>query len=516
MIVAIETGMQPSGSPALGAAVKSKQPASASDEAPQHALPASKPGRPSRGWLLPVVLSVLCAAAIGGGIFLRISRGQSPRPDKGQDPRRAEAAATQDQSHNKAALPVNVAKPQKGGMARATTQPGTLHFFEYADLYAKASGFLRAQVVDIGDTVEKGQVLAEIYDPERKQEIELNAAEVERAKAAVEQSKSLEMAAESEVKVAEAAIEVKKTEISQTAAIRRFREKEFIRYLELARHQAVDQRVADEKQEEFEGAKAAEEKAHAAVMAAEAEVVKARIQVLTAKANVQHAQAQERYAEAQLGQAKILNDYTRIISPYTGVVTQRNFHDGDFIRDSIRGGELPVLSVARTNLMRVIVYVPDRDTPYLNRGDEAVIRLDALPGEEFKGKVARFSNVEDPTNRTMRTEIDLPNPTGRFHMGMYGAVSILLEPPTDHLTIPSKALREVEAGGAFVYVAQGGQAHKRNVRIGRDNGLKVEVIAGLTADDDVIVGYTGSLQDGEPIVAAPAEAPSAEKKDEST
>ena len=179
-----------------------------------------------------------------------------------------------------------------------------------------------AQVVDIGDTVEKGQLLAEVYDPERQQEVELTAAEVERAKAAVEQSKAMETAAEAEVKKAEANVDVRKTEISQTAAIRRFREKEYIRYMELARHQAVDQRVADEKQDEYEGAKAAEDKAHASVKAAEAELTRARAQVLTAKANLEHARAEQRVAEARLGQATILAQYTRILSPYTGVVTQ--------------------------------------------------------------------------------------------------------------------------------------------------------------------------------------------------
>ncbi len=169
-------------------------------------------------------------------------------------------------------------------------------------------------------------------------------------------------------------------------------------------------------------------------------------QVVTAEADIRHAHAEERVADARLAQAQILAQYTRIISPYTGVVTQRNFHDGDFIREAIRGGEPPILTVTRTDLMRVIIYVPDRDTPLLDRGDEAVVRIDALGGEEFRGKVARFSEVELSTNRTMRTELDLPNPTGRLRQGMYGPVSILLEPPTDFLTIPSKALHEVESG----------------------------------------------------------------------
>jgi HlyD family secretion protein len=457
------------------------------------------------GWWTRIGLTVLAAAIIGGGIFLWMRRSRAADLDKGRGAAGESAAAEQDETKNKAALRVNVIRPHQGGMARTTTQPGTFHAFQYADLFAKASGYLRAQVVDIGDTVEKGQLLAEIYDPERQQEVEVTAAEVERSKAAVEQAKAMLTAAEAEVTAAEATVDVRKTEISQTAAIRRFREKEYIRYLELARHQAVDQRVADEKQEDYEGAKAAEEKAHAAVKAAEADLARDRALVLTAKADVQHARAQQRVAEAKLGQATILAQYTRILSPYTGVVTQRNFHDGDFIREAIRADEAPILSVARTDLMRVVVYVPDRDTSLLNRGDEAVVRVDALAGEEFKGKVMRYSEIELPANRTMRTEIDLPNPTGRLRMGMYGAVSILLEPPTDFLTIPSKALHQLEAGAGVVFLAKDGRAHKTRIRIGRDNGVLVEVISGLTINDQVIIGYTGSIQDGEPVDAAAGE-----------
>ena len=453
---------------------------------------------PSRSWITIAVI-VAAAGLVALAIYWWVERDRQKRPD--QD--RGSSGQAQGQTENKAALRVKVINPREGGMTRTTTQPGTLHAFQYADLFAKASGFLRAQVVDIGDTVEKGQVLAEVYDPERQQQVELTAAEVERAKAAVQQAQARKATAEAAVSAAEAEVAVRKTEVSQTAAIRRFREKEYIRFSQLARNSVTDQRVADERQEEYEGAKAAEERAAAAVKAAEADVAKTVAQVITAEADIRRERAEQRVAEARLAQATILAGYTRIISPYTGVVTQRNYHDGDFIRQADRQDSPAILSVARTDLMRVIIYVPDRDTPLLDRGDPAVVRIDALGGEEFKGTVARFSEFELSTNRTMRTEVDLPNPTGRLRMGMYGPVSILLEPPTDFLTIPSKALHEVESGAGSVYVVEGDRARQRPIRIGRDDGIRVEVQSGLSTDDRVIVSYTGSIEDGEPVIAEP-------------
>jgi multidrug efflux pump subunit AcrA (membrane-fusion protein) len=86
---------------------------------------------------------------------------------------------------------------------------------------------------------------------------------------------------------------------------------------------------------------------------------------------------------------------------------------------------------------------------------------------------------------------------------MYGPVSILLDPPTDFLTIPSKALHKVEAGAGSVYVVDGDRARQRPVRIGRDDGIRVELMSGLSTGDQVIVSYNGSIEDGEPVTAEP-------------
>ena len=83
----------------------------------------------------------------------------------------------------------------------------------------------------------------------------------------------------------------------------------------------------------------------------------------------------------------------------------------------------PILTIARTDLMRVVIYVPDRDVPLVDRGDRGGRpRRRPEGGEEFKGEVSRFSNVEMSANRAMRVEVDLPNPIGRLREGMYGNV----------------------------------------------------------------------------------------------
>ncbi|HET6881180.1 MAG TPA: efflux RND transporter periplasmic adaptor subunit [Pirellulales bacterium] len=375
-----------------------------------------------------------------------------------------------------------------------------LHAFEYADLHAKASGYLTAQAVDIGDTVERGQVLAEIYDPEVEQAAEEAAAAVEQAKSEIELAGAKVTAAEADVTAAEALVSQRKAQVGKFTAARKFSEKEYIRYIELTQKRAVDYRLADEKQKNYESSLSAEKEAEAAVKTAEAELQRAMAEVVRAKAAVSAARANLRVREAAQKAAQIMAEYLQLVSPYDGIVTNRNYHRGAFIRSADQGDQPPVLSVAKTDVMRVVVYVRDLDVPYLDRGDEAVVRLDAFRGEEFRGSVARFSAYEDPANRTMRAEIDLPNPTGRLREGMYGPVTILLEPPTDHLTIPSGTLHErTEQGEGTVFVVRDRVAYETRIRVGRDDGIRAEVTDGLSEDDTVVLSYSGSLEDGEPV-----------------
>jgi RND family efflux transporter MFP subunit len=189
--------------------------------------------------------------------------------------------------------------------------------------------------------------------------------------------------------------------------------------------------------------------------------------------------------------------YTVIKSPYNGVITKRNFHIGDFIRAATEGGGIPVLSVAREDLMRVVVPVPDLDVPFVEKGDEATIRFDALPGREFHGKVARFSASEESESRNMRTEIDLPNNDGKLRDGMWGRVTIVLEPPSPNcVTVPSGSLIDQDgSGGGMVYVVRDGKAKKVPVRVGKDDGTSAEILDGVSPSDQVIVRYTGAIED---------------------
>jgi multidrug efflux pump subunit AcrA (membrane-fusion protein) len=104
-----------------------------------------------------------------------------------------------------------------------------------------------------------------------------------------------------------------------------------------------------------------------------------------------------------------------------GVITQRGYFPGDFVRSADkRNNNPPLFTVERTDRMRAIVSVPERDVPFLAVGDAAEVAIDAWPGKKWSAKVSRLTAALDPKNRCMTVEIDLPNPAGHLRSGMYG------------------------------------------------------------------------------------------------
>ena len=453
-----------------------------------------------------IALAVFGMAGLWGGYYAWEHRGG--------------ASAAGDGGHEagdekkEAGLLVEVAQPHQGGVERTTTQAGSVHAFEYASLYSKVSGYLKVQNVDIGDRVKLGQLLAVIEDPEVDKAVEQNRASLDQAQAKVKVAESKIRSAQAAKDASEALVKQAETMVAAKIPNAELQKKQLARIAGLVSDNAVEAKLQDEQQDRYDVATADVGVARAEVLSARAEVINKEALVEGARADLIEAKANVEVAQANLGRAKVMQEYTKITSPYDGVVTLRSFHRGDFIRSASEGGSVPVLAVATTNLMRVVVPVPDTDVPYVNKGDKATLQMAALPGMTFTGVVSRFSETEDADSRNMRTEIDLPNLDGRLREGMYGRVTLLLQAASSQsVTIPSSGLLDQTGKGeGHVYVVKDGKAHKVKVHVGNDNGVETEILSGLSPTDRVIVSYNGSVEEGTPVhseekkAAAPAAA----------
>jgi HlyD family secretion protein len=458
-----------------------------------------------------ILLIVLTAFGVGAGGWYAFARGKPNAGEGGQ--------ASGEPAKPAQEVTVEVVSPRQGGIDRVCVQPGTVEPFEAADLYVKASGFLAELKVDIGSRVKKGDVLARVSVPEYEKQVQRDKARVKSAEAKVRQMEAGITAVGAEAKAADASVKRANAMVRAKTAYRKYREKQLTRYNELAAKQAIEPRVVDEQEDYYLSAQEAENEAKEAVTAAVERAVTARAKIEQAKADLEEAQSEVGVAMAEQERSQVLLDYTVVKSPYTGIVTRRTFFVGDFIKSADQSGALPLLSVERTDVMRVVVQVPDRDVRYISLGDSAVVEIDALPDRgtfQTRG-VSRWAKAEDPTTRTMRVEIDVPNPTdaenpdGVLAHGMYGRATLTLQrgAPTA-VRVPTVAVTSRPAPRkGTVRVVRDGRIQTVPVVLGADNGVEVEVLSGLTAADQVVTRTSGLVEDGTEVAVAGTEADSA-------
>jgi HlyD family secretion protein len=467
-------------------------------------LPA--PRRPRWGFRLLVLLIVVAGGI--GGVYVATSGDKH----SGESAGKLTTTGGRDADSLSSEPKVEVVKPHQGGMARVTNQPGTINAFEFAKLYAKISGYLEELNVDRGSRVKKGEVLAELYVPELKAAVEQAKAAVVRANAAVDQAKARVTSAEKTIEAKQALQEKAVADVQAAVAERDYRNKQYNRIDQLVKRHAVEERLRDEEIDHYHVALSLEHSANAAVATAKAEVAEARALLAQAMADLEGAKADVKVNDANLAKEQALYQYTKIKSPYTGVVIYRGeaVHRGSFIQSPDRGAMEAMLTVAFDDTMRTIIPIPDRDVPYCNVGDPATIRIDAMGDREFKGKVSRMAESEDPQDRTMRVEVDLPNPDHILRDGMFGRGEIILEKDTSNLTVPSSCVLEKNSKGeGAVQVVKDGKTYKLSVQIGRDDGVRAEILSGLSADSLVILQPDASIADGTKVQVESETAPAA-------
>jgi RND family efflux transporter MFP subunit len=439
-----------------------------------------------------LVVFILVAAGIGGIYAVNSEKGRSQKPEE-------ERVAAGSEEAGGSRPTVEVVQPQRGGMERTTNQPGSIRAFDFAPLYAKVSGYLDKLNVDRGSRVQEGELLLEIYDPELDAAVAQAKAELEHAHAAVAQAEQKVKVAEAFARAAEARQNKAVADLESATATRIYRNQALQRITELAQRQSIEPRLVDEETEHYHASVAAEHSAQAGIETAKAEYHEAQARIEQAKADLVAARADVDVSQAKLKVAQVFLDYTKLKSPYTGVVIQRGeaVHPGAFVQAATQGLGEALLTVARDDVMRTIIQVPDTDVPYCDRGDPVIVRLDALRGREFKGVVSRIAESEDPQDRTMRAEVDLPNPDHILRDGMWGRGEILLEKGTKNLVLPSSCLTERNGqGDGTVLVVVDGKVHRRRVHVGRDDGVQIEILSGLDPNAQVVIQPDTSMSEG--------------------
>jgi RND family efflux transporter MFP subunit len=209
-------------------------------------------------------------------------------------------------------------------------------------------------------------------------------------------------------------------------------------------------------------------------------------------------------AAANVARLEQLQGFEKVVAPFDGVITQRLTDIGDLINAGNSGMGAQLFRIAKTNVMRVFVPVPESYSDQITDQLKATLELTALPGQEFEGTVTRSSDSITAGSHTLLTEIDIPNPTGKLLPGAYAQVHIHLANQTQHLIIPEGAVLFQAAGPQVAVVDNKNQIQLHKVTLGRDFGTTIEVMNGITASDQIVSSPPDYLVDGMPVTVEPA------------
>jgi HlyD family secretion protein len=384
-----------------------------------------------RKWIVGAVLVV--AAGAGYYAFSGGSAGQEAGGAKKGGPPGAFAQPP---------MTVELAKVSRASLQAYVEVVGNLVGAQTVDIVPRAQGRLQSINVRIGDSVNRGQVLAKVEDEELREQLRQSDASYEVARATIRQR--------------EADLSFAKTNLERNKSL-------FDR--SLLPRQSLDD----------------------------------------AEARHQASQAQLDLAQAQLAQAASRREELRINlanttvnSPVNGFVAKRFVDPGAFVTQNVM-----LLSVVDISIVRLVVNLVERDLNKVSVGAGAAVTVDAYPGERFAGRVARVAPVLDPATRTAEMEIEVPNATGRLKPGMYARVRLISANKENALVVPKSAL-VTSQDRRGVFMVQKGHAVFRAVGLGLEEPTQVEVTDGLAEGDEVVTTGASSLRDGAAVLLAGA------------
>ena len=196
--------------------------------------------------------------------------------------------------------------------------------------------------------------------------------------------------------------------------------------------------------------------------------------------------------------------FQKVYAPFDGVITARNIDIGALINAGANSPGRELFDIAATGKLRVYVNVPQSYSREVHPGGAADLTLDEYPGRRFPGRIVRSSDSIDPASRTLLTEVDVENPTGQLLPGAFVSVHLKLRTKPGTVIVPVNALI-FRSEGMRVAVVRANHADLVPVALGRDYGTEIEVLSGVTVDDEIIENPPDSLTSGtevQPVKAA--------------
>jgi len=396
-----------------------------------------------------VIIAVILAAAVVGFAFYSgmFSRDNAAQAAAVQDPAaqgRGGAAGRQGGAPGgrggRGQLTVELAPVVHADVNRELSVVGNLIGDQTVSVVPKTAGRLMDIGVKLGDRVNRGQRIAKIEDEEILEQVRQAEAAFDVAKATIRQR--------------EADLALAKTNVERSRS--------------LFQRQLLPQQTLDDAEAKYQSAQAA----------------------------LDLARAQNTQSQSRLDELRINQQNTVITSPVNGFVARRAVDPGAFVSPNS-----PVVDVVDIIRVRMVANIIEKDLKQIAVGDTARVEVDAFPGEDFMGRIARVSPVLDPSTRTAPIEVEISNPQYRLKPGMYARVGIVTESHPNALVVPTNAVVDVN-GTRGVYLSVNNAAAFHPVKIGIEGNERTEILDGVAVGDRVVTTGAAGLRNGDPIILA--------------
>ncbi|MGA2936188.1 MAG: efflux RND transporter periplasmic adaptor subunit [Syntrophobacteraceae bacterium] len=359
---------------------------------------------------------------------------------KSADERNLERATTASASEP---LIVNVIMVQKAPSSFSLTLPGETAAWYESVIYARVDGYVARWNADIGDHVKKGQILATIDTPDLDAQL---------------------AAAQAKVKASQAVVVARQADAE-------FAKTTYERWKDSPRGVVSEQ--------EREAKKAGHD---------------------SAVAHVNEAQAQTGLDQAHVDRYKALTQFKQVTAPYEGTITERRIDIGNLVTAGSNASNTSLYRMVQDDPIRVFVDVPQSAAGDIKVDTPVLIIAGNVSERVFDGKVTRTAGAISPQTRTLRVEIDIPNPGHALAPGMY--VNVIFEVPTKGLAqIPAAALIFRTDGPQVAIVDKRNKVNFQKVTIARDNGNTVEISSGVSSGDRVILNAGSQIYEGQIVEA---------------
>ncbi|MGN6133788.1 MAG: efflux RND transporter periplasmic adaptor subunit [Aureliella sp.] len=403
--------------------------------------------------------------------------------------------------------------PGRKSLVRTIDLPGRTEAFEVTPLYANVTGYVSSVNVDIGDHVkapgngQEGTILCQVVVPELQEQLAEKTAGVDQVKAEVAQAEAGVKLAQAVVASAEARVQEARASAAREEALFSRWQSEYDRVKRLASSGVVTQKVAEETKSEMDAADASRQEVTAKISAVEAQHRETQASLDKAKADLTAEQARLAVAMAEQRRLAAMLAYTTLHAPYDGIVVERRVHTGHLVSAGGNREEGPLLTIMRIDPLRVIVDIPETDAVHVTEKTKVELRVPSLPTQSYVGTISRSSWSLDANSRTLKAEIDLPNPDGQWRPGLYLQAKLTVAELSDVVAIPKSAILTTDKQTYCYVIGPDDRVERRSVALGLQAGSEFQVLSGLDGTERLIGSNPSAFREGQAVEIVPAKPP---------